>query len=81
MCIAVPSRIVSLDHRGRAVVEAFGVSREVDVSLLEEAAAVGDYVLVRAGGFAIERVDEARALDALSLYAEIESRDVEGAPP
>jgi hydrogenase expression/formation protein HypC len=81
MCFAVPSRIVSFDGRGRATVEAFGMRREVDVSLLDEPATAGDYVLVRAGGFAVERVDEERALDALALYAEIEARMAESAVP
>lgn len=73
MCLAVPSRIVGFDARGRATVEAFGITREVDVTLLDEPAKVGDYVLVRAGGFAVERVEEQRALDALALYAEMEA--------
>jgi hydrogenase expression/formation protein HypC len=72
MCIAIPSRILSIDERGCAVVESFGVRREVSVALLEEAIAIGDYVLVRAGGYACERIEEERALDTLSLLAQLE---------
>ena len=79
MCIAVPSRVVSLDERGGAIVESLGVRREVSVAMLEEPVAIGDYVLVRAGAYAYERVDEARALDALSLYAQLEPDLVQGA--
>jgi hydrogenase expression/formation protein HypC len=55
---------------GTAVTECFGQSREVSLLLLNEDVAVGDYVLVQAGGFAFERVEAARAEEALALIAE-----------
>ena len=42
--------------------------------LLDEDVAVGDYLLVRAGGYAYEKVDEARALDILALMAEVNAQ-------
>ncbi len=66
MCLAVPGRIVQL--RGtKAVVDFGGVKREADISLLPEVR-LGEYVLVHVG-FAIQRVDEARARETYRLLA------------
>ncbi len=71
MCLAAPSRVVEL--RGTtAVTECFGQTREVSLLLMEgEDIAVGDYLLVQAGGFAFERVEPERALEALALMEEL----------
>jgi hydrogenase maturation factor len=42
-----------------AVTECFGQVREVSLLLMNEDVAVGDYLLIQAGGFAFERVDPA----------------------
>jgi [NiFe] hydrogenase assembly HybE family chaperone len=68
MCLAVPSKVISVDD-GWAEVEAFGRRRAVSLVLLEAPPRPGDYVLVRAGGYAVETVDEERALEALALFA------------
>jgi hydrogenase expression/formation protein HypC len=52
-----------------AMVEAGGVSREINLRLLEDAR-VGDYVLVHAG-FAIETIDEHEAAETLKLMGQI----------
>jgi hydrogenase expression/formation protein HypC len=52
-----------------ATVEADGVSREINLRLLEDAQ-VGDYVLVHAG-FAIEKIDEQEAKETLELMQQI----------
>lgn len=70
MCLAIPSRIIELDGL-RARVECFGQQREVNLILMTEEVALGDYVVVQAGGFAHERVEEERALEALALMAEV----------
>lgn len=70
MCLAIPSRIVELDGL-RARVECFGREREVNLMLMPEELALGDYVLVQAGGFAYEKVEEGRALEALALMGEV----------
>lgn len=70
MCLAIPSRIVELDGL-RARVECFGQEREVNLMLMHEELALGDYVLIQAGGFAYERVDPERAVQALELMAEV----------
>ena len=72
MCFAIPSQVVSLDGEGRATVECFGVRRAVSLVLLDETVAVGDFLLVRAGGHATERIEPQRAREALELYALME---------
>lgn len=56
MCLAVPSKIVTIDNLV-ATIDVFGARREVSLMLLPEAARVGDYVLVHAG-FAIQKIDK-----------------------
>ena len=70
MCMAIPSRVVTLSGE-MATVEAFGKLRDVSLMLLNETVDVGDYLLVQAGGFAYERVEHAVALDALRLIGEL----------
>lgn len=70
MCLAAPSRVVEMGD-GTAVTECFGQLREVSLLLLTEEVAVGDYLLIQAGGFAFERVESARAEEALALMAEL----------
>lgn len=70
MCLAAPSRVIEI-RDGMAVTECFGQTREVSLLLLTEEVAVGDYLLIQAGGFAFERLDAARAEESLALMAEI----------
>ena len=64
MCLAIPMRITQISGRA-AVVELDGITRNIRVDLLDSAG-LGDYVLVHAG-VAIAVVDEAEALETLSL--------------
>ena len=68
MCLAVPSKVINIDDLF-ATVDVFGARREVSLMLLPEQAQVGDYVLVHAG-FAIQKIDEAVALDSMNLIRE-----------
>lgn len=70
MCLAVPSRVVAIDGL-MATVEAEGEQRNVSLMLLDDEVALGDYLLIQAGGFAFERVDQQRAMEALRLMQEI----------
>jgi hydrogenase expression/formation protein HypC len=70
MCLAAPSRIIEL-RDGVAVVECFGHVRETSLLLMDEDLAVGDYVLIQAGGFAFEKVEIDRALEALDVMREV----------
>lgn len=69
MCLAAPSRVLEVGD-GMAVTECFGQIREVSLLLMAEDVAVGDYLLIQAGGFAFERVEPERALEALALMRE-----------
>lgn len=85
MCLAAPSRVIEVGA-GTAVTECFGQRREVSLLLLDDDVAIGDYLLIQAGGFAFERVEPARAEAALALFAEIlagggDARPLGGGPP
>ena len=54
-----------------ALTECFGQRREVSLLLMGEEVAVGDYLLIQAGGFAFERVEPERAAEALALMEEL----------
>ena len=70
MCLAAPSKVIEI--RGdMAVTECFGQRREVSLMLMAEEVAVGDYVLIQAGGFAFERIDAERAEESLALMTEL----------
>ena len=64
MCLAIPSKIIKIDNN-MATIDVDGVQREASLLLLEDAR-VGEYVIVHAG-FAIQRIDEAAAMETLSL--------------
>ena len=70
MCLAVPSKVVAMDGL-MATVEAFGQRRNVNLMLMQEPVALGDYLLVQLGDFAFERVDPMRAEESLRLMEEI----------
>lgn len=81
MCLGVPGRIVSIeqDPRGAAMgtVSFGGITRRVCLACVPEAG-VGDHVIVHAG-FAISRIDEARAAEVFRLLEEIAETDRAGA--
>jgi hydrogenase expression/formation protein HypC len=64
MCLAIPSKITRIENN-MATIDVDGIQRQASLLLLEDAA-VGDYVIVHAG-FAIQKLDEAAALETLSL--------------
>jgi hydrogenase expression/formation protein HypC len=70
MCLAAPSKVLEV-RDGIALTECFGQQREVSLLLMEEDVAVGDYLLIQAGGFAFERVDSARAEESLALMCDL----------
>ncbi len=67
MCLAIPSKITKIDNQ-MAVIDVDGVQRKASLLLLEDAQ-VGDFVIVHAG-FAISKIDEASALETLTLLKE-----------
>lgn len=70
MCLAIPGKIVELvpEAPHLALVEVTGVRRRVDLGLLEEQAAVGDWVLIHVG-FAMSRISEREAAEQMRTLA------------
>jgi hydrogenase expression/formation protein HypC len=69
MCLAVPSKILSIDGMN-AVIEVYGTKRDVNLMLLPQQPSVGDFVLVHAG-FAIQAIDPEESKESLKLFDEI----------
>ena len=67
MCLAIPSKITRIEQN-MATIDVDGVQREASLLLLEDAG-VGDYLIVHAG-FAIQKIDEAAALETLRVLKE-----------
>jgi hydrogenase expression/formation protein HypC len=67
MCLAIPSKIVSIDG-DTAIIDVDGVRREASLLLLEEAQ-INDWVIVHAG-FAIHKIEEAAARESLRILKE-----------
>lgn len=69
MCLAVPGRITNIEDRGgtlMSVVDFGGVKKDVCLQYIPDAR-VGEYVVVHVG-FAIQRLDEASALQTLAEF-------------
>jgi hydrogenase expression/formation protein HypC len=70
VCLAIPGRIVEFlagNNDQLALVDVVGVKRKVNVGLMEDVdLQVGDYVLIHVG-FAMSKVDEKEAAEALSM--------------
>ena len=67
MCLAIPGRITAINGE-TAVVDYGGVKKSANISLID--CRVGDFVLVHVG-FAIQKVDEAKARQAYGLLSEM----------
>jgi hydrogenase expression/formation protein HypC len=74
MCLGIPAKVVEIssndeeDVRRKAKADFGGVSREIDISLVD--VNIGDYVIVHAG-FAIETIDEEEALESIKVWKEL----------
>jgi hydrogenase expression/formation protein HypC len=75
MCLAVPAEIVSIE-KGMATCRVGDGETTVQASLLllDEEAAVGDYLLIHAG-FALRRLDPEEARETLELMRQMADRD------
>jgi hydrogenase expression/formation protein HypC len=67
MCLGIPAKIMEING-DIAKVDFGGVTREVDISLVE--AKVEDYVIIHAG-FAIQILSEEDATETLQLFQEL----------
>jgi hydrogenase expression/formation protein HypC len=68
MCVGVPMQVISIDG-DQAMTEVDGVKREASLMLLDDVA-VGDFVIIHAG-FAISKLDEEEAREALAMMREV----------
>jgi hydrogenase expression/formation protein HypC len=68
MCLAIPAKVLTIEHEKANVDFGGGVVREVNITLVT--VGVGDYVLVHAG-YAIQVLDKEEALETLRLWNEI----------
>jgi len=64
MCLGIPGRIIEIKGSA-AIADVAGTRKEISLRLLD-GAGVGDFVIIHAG-FAIEKLDTARALETLKL--------------
>lgn len=69
MCLGVPGRIVEINDLV-AVVDFWGMRREVRLELVDQPVAVGDYILNHVG-YAIRRIPEIEIQGTLDLYEEL----------
>jgi len=71
VCLAIPGQVVEVvdDTDQLAQVDVAGVRRMVNVGLLGEGVAAGDWVLIHVG-FALSRIDEREAHATLQLLRE-----------
>jgi len=78
MCLAVPGKIISIEERDEtrmAKVDFGGVVKDVCLAYLPEIQ-VGDYTIVHVG-FALQKLDEASALETLALFESLGVLDEE----
>jgi hydrogenase expression/formation protein HypC len=75
MCLGVPGKVLSIEGL-TAMVDFFGVRKELRLDIVDEPVAVGDYVLNHVG-FAIRRIPPDEVQETLALFEQI--LDVTGA--
>jgi hydrogenase expression/formation protein HypC len=69
MCLGVPGRIIEINDLV-AIVDFWGMRREVRLELIDQPVAAGDYILNHVG-YAIRRIPESDIEGTLALYEEL----------
>ncbi|AEY87245.1 [NiFe] hydrogenase expression/formation protein [Streptomyces hygroscopicus subsp. jinggangensis 5008] len=72
MCLAVPGKVVSIDHRAdplTGLIDFGGVQKQACLEYLPDIQ-VGEYVIVHVG-FALQRLDEESARASLELFGQL----------
>jgi hydrogenase expression/formation protein HypC len=79
MCLGIPGQVVSIEENPAGIlmgkVSFGGIAREVCLAYVPEVQ-VGDYVVVHAG-FALNRLDEAEAMEVFDLLQQIQAAEAE----
>ena len=77
MCLGIPGRVVALrDNPHLATVDVLGDETTVNIGMLEEPIAAGDYVLIHVG-FAMSKIDATDARQALEGLQLMGTNDTE----
>ena len=69
MCLGVPGRVLEIQDN-LALVDFFGVTRQVRLELVDEPVSPGDYVLNHVG-YAIRRIPESDIEGTLAMYRQL----------
>jgi hydrogenase expression/formation protein HypC len=69
MCLGVPGKIIAIDE-DVAIVDFWGVKRQVRLDIVDEPVSPGDYVLNHVG-FAIRRIPESEVAETLALFEQL----------
>lgn len=71
MCLAIPAKIIKITN-STADIEIGGIIKKVSLDLIDESVSltIGDYVIIHAG-FAIQKLDEEDAKEALTLLSQV----------
>lgn len=71
MCLAIPSKVISIDKaKNTAILDTMGVRREASLDLINEEIDIDEFVLLHIG-FVISKIDEQSAMETLEIYNEI----------
>lgn len=77
MCLAIPSKIVSIDQEtNMAIVDTMGIKRKVSLDLMPEPVSVDDFVLIHVG-YAVNKIDKEDALESLKIFKELLKKEDE----
>ena len=66
MCLGVPGQVVSVNGN-TAIVDYFGLRRETNLDVIDEAVEPGDYVMTHVG-YAIRKIPQHEIGETLALY-------------
>ncbi|MDG4552829.1 MAG: HypC/HybG/HupF family hydrogenase formation chaperone [Candidatus Competibacter sp.] len=69
MCVAVPAQVVEV-RDASAVVERYGERLEVSLLLLQDEVAVGDFLILQARAYAVEKIAPEEAAEIYRLFDE-----------
>lgn len=74
MCLGVPGKVIEVDG-WTAIVDFWGVRKQVLLNIVDEPVAPGDYILNHVG-FAIRRIPPEAVAETLALYESLLQDDV-----
>jgi hydrogenase expression/formation protein HypC len=78
MCLGVPGKVLTVSEDGlTAMVDFFGVRRELRLDIVDEPVQPGDYVLNHVG-FAIRRIPDEEVQETLALFDQLLREQAEG---